>query len=436
MKNLRIVADKKQLLCIFTLLYVLFIGFFTWNFKITEMVYYLTDVLIILLVVMCLGKIPRIVGNKEIGTFTISIGVLFVVGTLSALVQSFNLGLWAWSIRNWGRMIAFLYLCIACLDLNAINRVICFFVRLYDINTVVILIQYCFLRSKYGADQLNGLFGRMTSGINVTVSLIVFCIVISGYFAKRINRRRLFMTIIEISAVAVVAELRAVFVFLVLLVFAYIVANLKFSVKQFFKYFALASLVIISLVAASYYLVKIYPYFEGFFNIRRIIADASTEGGYGYTGYIDRLNAIPVINKYFFNELGLWVKLFGIGMGNGEYSSVNFLTSPFYNKFGNTFHYMNFTSAVLYLEVGFVGLILYSFSFIGLLVKFTKDVRSNKEKSKQLLFYQNIGLGAALISIIFILYNNLQRADGGIILAFFLAVPIIARKGIKYDEFN
>ena len=81
-----------------------------------------------------------------------------------------------------------------------------------------------------------------------------------------------------------------------------------------------------------------------------------------------------------------------------------------------------------------VGLALYTISFISLFLKFAKKIKHTTNNQK--IFYENIGMGAALISIIFILYNNLQRTDAGIIIAFFLAIPIIARKEMKYGQYN
>lgn len=434
MRGLKITNDKKQIVCLAVLYYVMFIGFFTWNFGIPETAYYLADVLIIILMAMCIKRIPKSVGNRDIRPFTRAIILLVVIGTFSAIFQSFNMALWAWSIRNWGRLIVYFYLCISCLKTKVIDRAINFFIRLYDINTFVVLIQFLFLRSNYGADQLNGLFGRTTSGINVTVSLLVYCIVLSGFFVKKYSVQRLITTIIEIGLVAVVAELRAVLIFMVVILIVYLLVNFKFTFKQFLKYFALAAAVIVAMVIASNYLVKLYPQFEGFFNIKRIIADASIEGGYGYTGYIDRLNAIPVINKYFFDKTGIWNKLFGIGIGNAEYSTADFLTSAFYNQYGQSFRYLNFTSSMLYLEVGLVGLVLYAAAFISLFIKYARLVKHNVGKTSYYSFYDNIGAGAALISILFIVYNNLQRTDAGVILALFLAVPIVIRKGKRYGE--
>ena len=232
--RLIVVKDKKQRMILSMLYYVLFIGFFTSNFGVPESAYYLLDVLLVLLLFFCISGIPKMLGNKEIKNFQIFIFSLILSGTVSAFIQGFDLKLWMWAIRNWGRMIVFFYLCFFCMKKRVAERTIIFFVGLYDVNTAVVLIQYLFFRSRYGADQLNGLFGRTTSGINVTVTLFVFCIVLSQYFCRKTSVKRVLATIAEIGFVAVVAELRAVFVFMILLVMIYVFLNLRLSVRQIF----------------------------------------------------------------------------------------------------------------------------------------------------------------------------------------------------------
>lgn len=421
--------NKKQLLCLITLYYVLFIGFFTYNFGIPVAAYYVLDFLLILLLLLCLPQLKRVTKNRDTRLFRHLLLTLVIIGTISAFVQGFHLGLWIWALRNWGRTIVFFFLCILCLNEKVIKRTTDFFVKLYDVNTVIILLQYFVLRSRYTVDSLNGLFGRDTSGVNATVSLLVLCIVLSGYFSKKQSIKRVIITLAEIAIVATLAELRAILVFTVLFIIVYVFINLRLTAKQLARYTLLIIVAIVGMTIAANYLVKLYPQFAGFFNLRRIIADASTEGGYGNHGYIDRLSAIPVINKYFFNSGGIFMKLFGMGIGNAEYSSFEFLQSAFYKQYGKTYSYLNFTSAIMYLEVGIFGLVLYVASYISLLANYVKRLRSlRRTKDKDHLFYENIGFGAALICIIFVIYNNLQRTDVGIVLTLFLTVPLITRK--------
>ena len=91
----------------------------------------------------------------------------------------------------------------------------------------------------------------------------------------------------------------------------------------------------------------------------------------------------------------------------------------------------------MYLETGICGLALYVLAFASLLIKYVKGIKKTLlEKNIDQLFYENIGLGAAVISMIYIIYNNLQRSDGGIILVFFLALPIIGRRESKNEKTN
>lgn len=432
--KLKITGDKKCLLCLVILYYTMFIGFFTWNFGLTETANYLPDLLILFLTVLSLYRVNSVFKMSEMKPFLLCMVLLLLVGTVSALFQQFHVGLWVWSLRNWGRMILFFCLCAINIDINELNKVLNFIIHLYDFNFLVILIQFFFLRSRYGVDQLNGLFGRNTSILITVMSLITFCIVMSAFLAKQYKLKRLVITLIEINAVAIMAELRGVFVFEVVLVLAYVLANMRLSVNKFAKYTGIVAVALVIAVVSTNWLGRIYPQFSNFFNIQRIIADASTKDGYGHTGYIDRLSAIPVINRYFFDRAGIGQKLFGIGMGNGEYSSFEFLQSSFYREYGTTFRYLNFTSASLYLETGMVGLVLYCLAFLSLLLHYFAKLRRKLHQSGLSPLYENIGFGCAIICLLFVIYNNIHRTDGSIVLAFFLAVPLIAERNEQSEK--
>lgn len=432
--KLRITGDIKCLLCLIILYYTMFIGFFTWNFGLTEAAYYLPDLLLLFLTVLSLYRLNSIFRMRELKLFLVCIVLLLIAGTVSAFFQQFHVGLWVWSLRNWGRMILFFCLCALNISISELNKVLNFIVHLYDLNFFAVLIQFFFFRSRYGVDQLNGLFGRSTSILITLMSLITFCIAMSAFLAKQYKLKRLILTLIEINAISIMAELRGVVVFEVVLVLAYVLANMRLSVNKFAKYAGIVAVALVIAVVSANWLGRIYPQFSNFFNIQRIIADASTEGGYGHIGYIDRLSAIPVINKYFFDKTGVWQKLFGIGIGNGEYSSFEFLQSSFYREYGTTFRYLNFTSASLYLETGMIGLVLYCLAFFSLLLHYFAKLRRKLHKSGSSPLYENIGFGCAIICLLFVIYNNIHRTDGSIVLAFFLAVPLIAERNEQSEK--
>lgn len=300
------------------------------------------------------------------------------------------------------------------------------------INTIVVIFQYLFLGDFYSQDALNGLFGRNTSSIFVTVLLIVTVLAFSKYFSKKIKGSTLVLFLIEICICAVIAEIKAIFFFIIILLVAYIFSNAKLTKSKLIKYTTIVVIGFLAVYLFAYMLGKIYSEFAGFLSLSRLLKDANAEGGYGHQGYIDRLSGISVINKYFFNQMGLKYKLFGLGIGNAEYSSFSSFTSAFYNRFGREFFYLNFTSSALYMEVGIVGLVLYALIFILIILDCYKRIKYYIKNNKSAMsFYEQVGFGIAMLALIFIIYNNLQRTDASFVLAYFLSIPFVAFKNEK-----
>lgn len=193
----------------------------------------------------------------------------------------------------------------------------------------------------------------------------------------------------------------------------------------------LALIVIIAASIAVRYLARIYPEVADFFSIEGIVKSANNEHGYGYNGYIDRLNFYPVINKYLFKG-NISKILFGIGMGNAEYSAVSRLCSPFFNPYGTMSGYLRFSTPMLYLETGLVGLVMFYGAYISLLLYCIKNARK-KNNIGDVIFCYEIGAGIFAVLILYLLYNNLQRTDASFIMAFYTAIPIAV--GRKYALF-
>lgn len=428
--SLKIRGSASLLIAKFILYYTLFIGFFIYNFNVPESVLYVGDVFNIILIVLCFRNIAKAIREPPLRTYVMLIMGVCLSGIFSALLNGFDIALIFWSLRNWGRSITFFLACCCILNEKQSIKIVVFTKTLFHINSVVILFQYIFFKSRYNQDSLNGLFGRNTSSVNTIFLMVLLCIVLSEYFTRKTKIKELIIYLIEFNAVCVIAELRGLIVFEILFILFYAVINFKGTASQFFRYVALTLIVVIAASIAANYLARIYPRVADFFSIEGIIKSANNEQGYGFTGYIDRLNFYPVINKYLFN--GSFSKLlFGIGMGNAEYSAVSRLCSPFYNAYGTTFGYLRFSASMIFLETGLVGLAMFFGSYIILLVYCIKKARSNRT-DRDALIYQEIGAGVFATIILYLIYNNLQRTDASFIIAFYAAIPIaIGRKMIS-----
>ncbi|MCI8346282.1 MAG: hypothetical protein HFJ42_10215 [Clostridia bacterium] len=428
----RLDKDWTVNLCIAVVIYVYLIGFFTFNFGIPESAYYFTDVLVISMILGAIKRTLKAFFFSEVRIASILLLVLLGVGTFSAVLNGFHINLWIWSMRNWGRYFVYLYLCIALLDERKINGILQFTEKLFHINFFVILVQFILFYKKISPDAMNGLVGRTTSGVNMILLISTVVIVFSQYFTNNCSIKKVLCVLSETAIVSVLAELKALIFFVLILFLAMMAANFKAQVKLVMRYTIIIILLSIVSIISLRIIVAMYPYFEKLLSIDGLISAVTTESGYGNSGYIDRLTAVRVINKYIFDDLGIMTKLIGVGMGNAEYSSFSVFTSDFYREYGGTFKYLNFSVSSIYMEVGMVGLILFILIPVVLFVRCFVQIRKNQIEAKRarISYYENVGLGMTALIIMYIWYNNLQRTDISFLLSFYIAVPF----SVKYHQ--
>ena len=426
--------NYRKILIFFIFYFTLFIGFFTYNFGLPNSFLYLCDAMMILLMIVMVKSNAKALQRSPMIGFFMPLFILVIIGTLCAIVNEFSFARWIWSVRNWGRLFVFCLICFGVLKKGDCDRICAFTLRLYNINVAIVLIQFLFMKGMYEQDQLNGLFGRETSSIHLTITFVVIAMATAQYMSKKINMKKLLLVMIEIFLVAVIAELRVIPVIVVIISVVAFFATFKMTAQSLGKIVVFALIGVVLITGASHLLKIFYPGTALNYTISGIIKAASTEGGYGYAGGIDRLTFLTVINERIFK--GWKEYLFGIGMGNAEYSAISSLCSSFYNSYGKFLSYLNFSSATLYIETGIIGLSLYFVSFLVVLVRFIRVVRNNLNKSEKgdLLFYGIFGVEMTIINLFYIIYNNLQRTDAAYLLGLYLAMAFIGIRGEKYNN--
>ena len=101
-------------------------------------------------------------------------------------------------------------------------------------------------------------------------------------------------------------------------------------------------------------------YWRGFFLPKGIWEEVTQKSGYSGQGDLNRITAVRYIFVHIFH--GGIQSAIGFGLGNCDYSSFEFLITPFYQMY-ESLHYMWIHVAFLFLELGFIGLILYMVFF-------------------------------------------------------------------------
>lgn len=430
--KITIPKDNPTKLCYLIIFYTLFIGFFTYNFSVPVSVYYLGDIFNLLLLIMISPRLIRGIFKSEIKVSVLLLFGLVLIGTFSALIHGLNIARWFWALRNWGRFFTFFLACICVLDKKNIDRILTIFENFFHLNMVVIVLQ--FLIFGISGDGANGLIGRETSSVNLMFILIITIIAISKYQTKMMSLRHFIFILLEISVVNFIAELKGNFVFILIILVSIYLFNSKAKGKDILKLVLMTIFGCVVVYLGFTQIIKYYPIFKDILSIEGFMRQLNSEYGYGNVGIYDRLNTITVTNRHFFKS-DVLLQCFGYGIGNTEYSAIGALTSPFYNEYGKTYIYLNFSSPIIYLETGMFGLILFFASHISLL----KNTIIEARKSDNLIgkYYCNLGIGMLTVAIIFIIYNNLHRTDASFLMAFMCSIPfalLYKTKGKSYEK--
>ena len=136
---------------------------------------------------------------------------------------------------------------------------------------------------------------------------------------------------------------------------------------------------------------------------------AIRENGYDGDGDLNRLNAISIINTTIFKN-DITKQFFGIGLGNSEYTQ--FYQSNFYKRY-SYLHYQWFNDIIVYIEQGYLGLILYMLLAVQMYKKCKKSNNEYQCFSKILII---------LCSIMFIYNNSLRMEASGFLIYLLLSI--------------
>jgi hypothetical protein len=156
---------------------------------------------------------------------------------------------------------------------------------------------------------------------------------------------------------------------------------------------------------------------EAALTVDRII-ELMTSKSYSSANDLSRYTAIPIISETILTNFS--EKLFGLGLGNCDTSAFAICNTPFYQAHS----YLNYnwiSSAFLFIETGWIGLITSIAFFIVVFIKALLVKRNGGEE-----FYCQISMVMSFVCIAFLFYNSSLRMDVGYVAFFFLALPFIS----------
>lgn len=350
--------------------------------------------------------------KKDIAPAVLVIAVFF---SLALLVYLFNFQspfYFLWGLRNNLRFyIAFMAFTIY-FDADDIKSCLKFMEVFFWINAIVVFFQFFVLG--YEQDYLGGLFG-VEKGCNAY--LIVFFIIITiksvlNYLNDNESALSCFSKCGISMIISVMAELKFFFVIFVII---FVVASVitKFSWKKVFLYVVSFFFIMV----ASILIVELFGENRAI-NLENIIKLVFASN-YSSSRDLGRFTAIPTISEHYLTEP--LEKIFGMGLGNCDTSAFAICNTPFYQAY-SYLNYTWFSSAFLFLETGYIGLLLYLIFFV---IIFMIAYRKSKQENSNKLFCQ-MGMIMSIICFILTFYNSSLRMETGYMAYFVLALPFIA----------
>lgn len=414
----KISIEKKSVpewITFFILFFPFAFGTLTEVFRLPDFISFLSDAMIIFL---CVDVIIRryLKIDKKIFPLFVAVSV-FLVYTL--IIYCFNFQspfYYIWGLRNNFRFYLAFFLFATYTDEASANDYLGLLDVLFWINAVVSLIQFLFLGVRQ--DYLGGIFG--TGGGTNGYTLLFFCIISTRSLLMTFNgdekTSKCVLKIVTSFIIAAMAEMKFYFLaFIIILIITCILT--KFSKKKFFLILVSIMAILIGVTLLSF----LFDEFENFISFDSIIESATKEN-YSSQKDVNRLSAIFTLAENYVKSIP--ERLFGFGLGNCDTSELSIFNSVFYQNH-HSLHYTWFSSAILFLETGFVGLSIY-FSFFFICISLAR--KFIKAQIGNLLFCQ-MAIVMSVMCCIITVYNSSLRIESAYMAYFVLALPFISDSG-------
>lgn len=369
---------------------------------------------ILLLFVMIINRMR--LPNEQVSTLA-KIAILFFLVTVVGLLLNYQSILYyLWGFRNNFRFFVFFLACIFNLSQPSAEKCLSLLDKMFWLNFVLVAFQFFVLHKNQ--DFIGGIFGTQ-AGCNGYLNIYLIIVVTKSillFLNKKEKQSLCLLKCCVALIVAVLSELKIFFIELLLIIFL-IMFMAKFSVRKI----AVAMLCTVGIVIGAQMVSVLFPDFSGWFSIKGILKITSSDSGYTNRNDINRLNAVAYAVDNFLPLLK--DKMFGLGLGNCDYASFAFLTTPFYRAYGWT-NYVWFSSAFLILETGFAGLAAYISFFVVLYFgvgKLEKTAQAN-------MHYCQLAKVMAVLSILMVIYNATMRTEAAYMMYFVLSLPFIKQQ--------
>ena len=359
--------------------------------------------------------------NIHVKKLAAIVGTFFLLALFGFLLNYQSVLFFLWGIRNNFRFYIFFFSCICFLRERSIDYYLKFFDVMFWLNIPVLIFQY-FVLGKSG-DYLGGIFGT-ERGCNGYINIFLVIVVTKTLLLYMSNQENFRATLLKLAAallVAALCELKVFFLELIIIIF-FSTFLTRFSFRKMWIILG-ASL---GIAMALQVLALIFPEFSGWFNPENIWKIATSKRGYTSNNDMNRLTAVSIaLDRFLPSGID---KIFGLGLGNCDYASFDFLVSPFYKAYWRL-NYTWFSTSFLVLETGIAGLGVYIYFFVAL---YFGANRIRKSETGNVLRCQMAQI-LAVISIFIVIYNSSMRTESAYMMYFILSLPFIRK---EHSEIN
>lgn len=382
---------------------------------------YLADGIVLLVLVLPLSN-SRFCIRKDISLPLLTAVCFFLYAFVVYLFQYQSVAYFLWGFRNNFRFFIAFFAFAEYLDEADIESWFAILDVLFWINAVLSVFQFLFLRAM--GDFLGGIFG--TAGSSNGYTLILFSIVITKSILCAFSGTESFTSCLFKCAasllVAAMAEMKFYY-FSFILILLGAAALTRFSGKKLILILSAVAAIMLGAILLS-------SWFDSadFFNLSSLWENA-TKANYSSQKDINRLSAIPTLAKNIVTDP--MKRLFGMGLGNCDTSSFAICNTPFYITY-RYLHYTWFTSAMLFMETGYIGLAIYFFFFIVCFVFAYKRYKNGTG----ILLYSQMVMILSTMCVILTFYNSSLRIESGYMMYFVLALPFVRQSSGNNKSFQ
>lgn len=433
-RSLYIIKNIKSLVW-FQLYYMMFYNVLRDLLKFPGFIAYAIDLFNVILIAYVIIN-RRIIRCKNSKTGLWIVG-LFLFSTVVGLIAVDGSPiLYIWGFRNVFRYYAYFISCTVLLDISDILEIITKLKKIYIINFFICLVEFGL---GYSGDNIGGIFGTQ-SGCNGYLNLfliVVSAIYVTEYLEKKIGLMRIMLAIVSCFFLMAIAELK-VYLFELPIIILIGMINAKFSFRKII-------IIMFGVCGIAIGISMLGHFFESsgldFFTSDAILKYMG-DSGYTNAGDLSRMNAVSQLYEKFLHG-NFWRSLFGIGLGNASYSAAfSFFNSRFYLLY-QALHYQWFTDAIIFIETGTVGLVLYELFFLRVFIysrKINKRIASeySGEFSQQLRCVVQVSGITAVLCVVNSVYNSALNMDAGYMVYFIFAIPAVVdafmKGNVRYDK--